>query len=179
MAFWDPDFWVSGYWIQDFWEGDAPVLTTAITTGTAINVPEATIVSTGGTIIITLSDDTYIAAGTGPIGTTAESDAFVQAIQAATSPTNGWNNEVAANLDNTDLVRTSPTVATITVPATAAYDPGDTETITPVIQAAILTTSATDVNSSSFQVTVASGGLSLTRNVTRDVTSDVVRDVVQ
>ena len=179
MAFWDPDFWVSGYWIQDFWEGDAPVLTTAITTGTAINVPEATIVSTGGTIIITLSDDTYIAAVTGPIGTTAQSDAFVQAIQAATSPTNGWNNEVATNLDNTNLVRTSPTVATITVPATAAYDISETELITPVIQAAILTTSAVDVNASSFQVIAEAAGEGLTRNVTRNVVSNVTRDTTQ
>ena len=179
MAFWDPDFWVSGYWIQDFWEGDAPVLTTAITTGTAINVPEATIVSTGGTVIITLSDDTFIAAGTGPIGTLAQSDAFVQAMLAATSPTNGWNNEVAANLDNTDLVRTSATEATITIPATAAYAPGLTETITPVIQAAILVTSVIDVNSSQFQITAASGGLTLVRDVVRDVVSDVTRSTIQ
>lgn len=98
---------------------------------------------------------------------------------AATSPTNGWNNEVAASLTNTDLVRTDNETATITIPATAAYDPGATETITPVIQAAILTTSAIDVNSSQFQITAASGGLTLVRDVVRDVVSDVTRSTIQ
>ena len=127
----------------------------ATLSGTGINVDWTVIRDSGGTIVVTLTDDTFIAAGTGPIGTTAQSDAFVQSFTAATSPTDGWNNEIS--LDNTDLVRTSNTVATITIPATALYDPQQKEIITGTVQAAILTTYGTDISAGSFSINFSSG----------------------
>jgi hypothetical protein len=76
------------------------------------------------------------------------------------------------------LVRTSDTVATITIPATAAYDPADTEIITPVIQAAILTTSTEDVNSSAFQIIAEKSLLGVVRNARRGATRAATRDAV-
>lgn len=173
----DFDFPVERFTVLNIYGGNnAPAIISADSSGTATDVSETVIVLTGGTVDITLTNDTYIAAGTGPIGTTAQSNAFVAAFTAATSPTNGWNNTVRDVLDNTDLTRVSDTVARLTVPATVGYDPGITETITPVIQAAILTTSASDVNSSSFQITIVATG---TLNVVRNVVSNVVRDAVR
>ena len=134
---------------------DIIVVPSASLSGTLVNADWTLLRDTGGTIVINLTNDTFIAAGTGPIGTTAQSDAFVQSFVAATSPTNGWNNEIS--LDNTDLARTSDTVATITVPATATYDPQITETISGTVQAAILTTYGSDIGTNSMKINVQSG----------------------
>ena len=122
----------------------------ATISGTALNADWKTIRDSGGTIIVTLVDDTFIAAGTGPIGTTAQSDAFVQSFTAAASPAGGWNNQIS--LDNTDLVRTSNTVATITIPATGTYNPQQREVIDGEVQAAILTTSISNLSLDSFSI---------------------------
>lgn len=117
------------------------------------SIPRQTVVG-GGTITVTLLNDTFIAGGTGPIGTLAQSDAFVQSFQAAASPTDGWNNLVS--LDNSNLTRDSDTQCTITIPATATYDPKGNEVITGTVQAAILTASGNDVETSNLQVTYGS-----------------------
>lgn len=148
----------------------------AVVTGTAVNVPWETIRDSGGTIIVTLTNDTFIAAGTGPIGTTAQSDTFVQSFVAATSPTNGWNNEIS--LDNTDLVRTSDTVATITVPATGTYDPLATELVTGEVQAAILTNFGSNVTAGPFSITVQGDGRSFISDTVQSMVQDMVQDMV-
>lgn len=122
----------------------------ATLSGTALNADWKTIRDSGGTIIVTLVDDTFIAAGTGPIGTTAQSDAFVQSFTAAASPAGGWNNQIS--LDNADLTRDSNTQATITIPATGTYNPQQREVITGAVQAAILTTSSSDLSLDSFTI---------------------------
>jgi hypothetical protein len=150
---------------------------TAASGGTAANVDQSVIVSTGGKITITLTEDTFIAAGTGPIGTTAQSDAFVAAFTSAQGEAGGWNATVRDVLDNTDLVRTSNTIATLTVPATAGYSITATEIITPVVQAAILTLSTSNITANSFSVTAASVGGGLVSDVVSDVVSDLVIDL--
>ena len=155
MSFWTGNYWTANFWTSSFWSG-ASVVVTAISSGTAANVDEGVIVSSGGYVDIDLVGDTFIAAGTGPIGTIAESAAFVAAFTAATSPTNGLNNLVRDALDHTDLTRVSDTKARLTIPATAAYDPGARETISPVAQAAILTISSTDIDATSFFIKIAS-----------------------
>jgi len=113
----------------------------ATLTGTATaTINEDDVVLGGKTSIYTLTGDTFIAAGTGPIGTIAESNAFIAAAVSAQSETLGWNNEVTGV-----LVRTSNTVATITWSASANYDITAQETITSTITAAVLTTSTVDV----------------------------------
>lgn len=128
----------------------------AIFSGTAVSggVTENEIVAGGETIVITLTNDTWVAAGTGPIGTTAQSQALIDAIIAAASPANGWNNEVLSAITvATDLVRTSSTVATITLPAVAGYSIASNETISCTIPASVLTGGSPIGVSNTFAIT--------------------------
>jgi len=134
----------------------APPATTAALTGTiTAAIDEDDIVTGGKTIILTLTNDTWLAAGTGPIGSTANTQAIIDGISAAGTPTNGWNNEIRdGSLTTAQVVRTSSTVCTITLVADAGYDTGATETITATIPAAALTTSAIAVVASpTFDIT--------------------------
>jgi len=151
---------------------------TAVMGGTIAGVAEADVVSTGGTCTLTLNNDTWIAAGTGPIGTIAQSDAIVDGITSAQVEAGGWNAQIRDVLNYTDLTRTSPTVATLTIPATAGYDITATETITATIPNAVLTLETVDVVSSGISITADAGtpgsdGVSgsVTRGVTRGVTN--------
>lgn len=123
--------------------GFSAQITAALTGTAAAGLTEAQVVAGSETIVLTLTGDTWIAAGTGPIGTTAETQAMLDGLTAALSPTNGWNN--AVTLSPSDLVRTSDTVATLTLPATAGYGIDSDETLTWVIPNAVLTTSGSDV----------------------------------
>ncbi|WP_299077952.1 hypothetical protein [uncultured Paraglaciecola sp.] len=119
---------------------------TAVITGTVLStINEADIVAGGQTIIITLTGDTWLAAGTGPIGTTAQTNAILAGIDSAQLEGTGWDAEVKANFTSTDLVRTSATVATVTLGAEASYDITATETITVTIPSAALVNSLIDV----------------------------------
>ena len=128
---------------------------TATLSGTVTSATEDDIVAGGKTLILTLSDDTWLAAGTGPIGSTANTQAIIDGLTAATSPTNGWNNEIRdGSLGTGDVVRTSDTVCTITIGADAQYDISANETITATIPAAALNISASAVVASpTFNIT--------------------------
>jgi hypothetical protein len=136
----------------------------ATITGTCVPTITETDVTTGGkTVIITLSGDTWKAAGTGPIGTIAQSEALIDGISAASSPAGGWNAEVRDNVTvGTDLVRTSDTVATWTLAAEAGYDISSTETISVVVPTDALTTGAGAINGDvTFTVTAVAAGLGI------------------
>ena len=133
----------------------------AALTGTATaSIDEADIVAGGKTIILTLTGDTWAAAGTGPIGSTADTQALIDGLNSAQVEATGWNAEVRDKEVTTAVVRTSATVATITLTAQAAYDITAQETITATIPAATLVTSASDIVASpTFTVShVAAGG---------------------
>jgi len=137
----------------------------AAISGTATaSIVEADIVTGGKTIIITLTGDTFIAAGTGPIGTIAQSDALLASIDSAQAEAAGWDAEVKANFVTADLVRTSNTVATITLGAEAAYAITAQETISiGDIANAILTTSGTDLAvTGSFTIDPDSAAVTIT-----------------
>ena len=118
-------------------------LTTAVLTGSvAPSSGEAEIVAGGKTIILTLSDDQWVAAG-------ATFDAVRQdlidgllsdGVEAA-----GWNVEVQTAIPVGNVVRTSDTVVTITLPAVAGYGITANETIEATIDAGALVVSAIDV----------------------------------
>lgn len=119
------------------------VAVTAAITGTMTSTVDEDDITTGGkTIIVTLTGDTFKAAGTGPIGSTADTQALIDGFDAASSPTNGWNNEVRDKALTSEVVRTSSTVATWTVAARAGYDISAQETITGTIPTAVLVTGA-------------------------------------
>jgi len=140
--------------------GKAPGASAAVT-GTAVSggVLESEIVTGGDTVIITLTGDTFKAAGTGPIGTTAETQALIDGLDSAQSEGTGWNAEVRDNLvPADDVARTSATVATITIPATAAYEITADETITVTVPTDVLVTAAGAITGSpTFDVTNEAG----------------------
>lgn len=115
----------------------------AVLTGTMIATVDEDDITTGGkTIIITLTGDTFKAAGTGPIGSTADTQALIDGFDAASSPANGWNVEVRDKALTSEVVRTGDTVATWTVAAQSGYDISAQETITGTIPTDVLVTAA-------------------------------------
>lgn len=128
------------------------------------SITESDITSGGKTVIITLTNDTWIAAGTGAIGTEAQSLAICQSLDSAQAEGTGWDAEVKNNFVHTDIARTSSTVATITIGAEASYDITAQETITMGdIASAVLTTSGTDITPSdnTFTVDIVAAGATL------------------
>ena len=93
----------------------ATVGTNATVTGTATaTITEADVVAGGKTIIITLTGDTWVAAGA---TFDAQRQAILDGVVSAQSEADGWNNVVSAHEPVTSVVRTSNTVVTITLTA--------------------------------------------------------------
>lgn len=132
----------------------------ATLTGTiTASVDESDIVAGGNTIILTLTGDTWVAAGTGPIGSTADTQAIIDGIDSAQAEGTGWDAVVKVGIDIADVVRTSSTVCTITLDAEATYDITAQETITATIPAVALVTSSSPVVASpAFTVDIAVSG---------------------
>lgn len=133
----------------------API-SAAITGTITASVTEADIVTGGKTIIITLTNATWKAAGTGPIGSTADTQAIIDGIDSGGSEGGGWDAVVRPGIETADVVRTSGTVATITLDAEATYDITATETITVTVPTAALATGVGVVASPTFTIDPAS-----------------------
>jgi len=118
------------------------VISAAITGTITPSSTEAQIISGGRTIIITLTADTWVASGGTFDGIRQD---IIDGLDSAQSELTGWNNEVRDNEVVTAVVRTSPTVVTITLTAQAAYNITDTETITVTVPASALVTSGSPV----------------------------------
>jgi hypothetical protein len=131
---------------------------TAALTGTITTASEGDIVTGGRTLILTLTGDTWLAAGTGPIGSTANTQAIIDGLDSAQAEGTGWDAVVKVGIATTDVVRTSSTVCTITLPAFATYNITANETITATIPAQAVTLGAQIVASPTFQVTATSAG---------------------
>jgi hypothetical protein len=119
-------------------------------TGSAIpTLSEVNVVAGGKTIVITLSGETWVAAGA---TFDAERQAIIDGLDSAQAEVAGWNAEVRDNMAVTTVVRTSATVVTITLPATAAYQITASETITVTVPASALT-GAVEAVAGAFLVT--------------------------
>ncbi len=129
----------------------------AAITGTAQPTQtEAEVVTGGKTIIITLTGDTWVAAGA---TFDAQRQAIINGIDSAQAEAFGWDAEVKAKEVVGAVVRTSDTICTVTLTAAAAYDVTATETITVTIPAAALVTSASAVVATpTFTVTAVGSG---------------------
>lgn len=115
----------------------------AVLSGTALSgLTEQQVKDGGETIIITLSNDTWVAAGA---AFDTQRQNIIDGITSAQSETLGWNNVVRDNEVVTSVVRTSDTVVTITLSAAPTYDVTADETITATIPASALVTSATPI----------------------------------
>jgi hypothetical protein len=135
----------------------API-SAAVTGTVTASITEVDIVAGGKTIVITLTNATWKAAGTGPIGSTADTQAIIDGIDSAQSEGGGWDAVVRPGIETADVVRTSATVATITLDAEATYDITATETITVTVPTAALATGVGVVAAPTFTIDAASSG---------------------
>lgn len=114
----------------------AAIVTAAITGTLAGGATETAIVLGGGTIIITLTNDTWLTAG-------ASFDAIrqdiIDGLDSDGAEGTGWNAVVRDALDVSTVVRTSDTEVTVTLPAFAGYDISSAETVTVTVPSAALT----------------------------------------
>ena len=83
---------------------------------------------------------------------------FINGVSSATNETSTWNT-VRANIPLSTVVRTSDTVATVTLPALSSYANTSTETLTVTAPAAILTGATPIVGSPTFDIDTAPVGI--------------------
>lgn len=129
------------------------------------SITEADIVTGGKTIILTLTGDTWIAAGALSFDLVRQD--IIDGLDSAQSELLGWDNVVKALQNVTGVVRTSDTVVTITLDAQATYDITATETITATVPASALTGAVAIVATPTF--TVAPVAAVLTRYYWRNL----------
>lgn len=117
----------------------ATAMPAAALTGTlSDNATEAQIVAGGETVLITLTNDTWVAAGATFDG---QRQNIINGMDSAQSEGTGWDAEVKAKEVVTAVVRTNDTVVTITLTAAAAYDISANESVTVTVPASALVTS--------------------------------------
>ncbi len=125
-----------------------PIPGTAVSTGTLST--EAGVVAGGQTIILTVTDDTFVATvGADNSITTA----LIAGIDAAQVEAGGWDAIVRPLITFADVVRTSDTVVTITLPAAPLYAITADELVTATIPAVALTAAAEIVATSPLTIT--------------------------
>lgn len=122
--------------------GVSPGITAAVTGTATATIDEADVVAGAKTIIITLTGDTWVAAGA---SFNAQRQAIINGLDSAQVEATGWNAEVRDKEVVGAVVRTSDTVVTITLTAAGAYDITAQETITVTVPAAALVTSTSEV----------------------------------
>ena len=112
-------------------------------TGTVTaSITESDINDGGKTVILTLTNDTFVT------GTTSE-DGIAAGSDSDKTGANKWDALIKSDLDNTSVVLSGGnTIATITLPAYATYDTDEQEAITWTIPPASLTTSSTAIEAS-------------------------------
>lgn len=137
---------------------------TAVLTGTAIagGVLESEIVAGGETIIITLTNDTWVAAG----GTfNAQRQNIIDGLDSAQAEGAGWNAEVRDKEVVTAVVRTDDKTCTITLTtAAAAYVITASETITVTVPATAMIFNTVDILATPTFI-VTNEGAGVTKNV--------------
>jgi len=119
------------------------------------SVTEADIVAGGKTLIITLVNDTWIAAGAGSFD--LQRDEIIAGITSAQSEALGWNLVPKALQSLGGVVRTSDTVVTITWDAFATYNITAQETITVTVPATAVTSATSSIATPTFTVDTAGG----------------------
>lgn len=133
----------------------------AAITGTATaNISEADVVSGGKTIIITLTSDTWVAAGA---AFDAQRLNIIQGLDSAQAEALGWNLEVRDKEVATAVVRTSDIVATITLTARATYNITAQETIAVTVPDTALTSALVLTATPTFTVDLVASGILYTQ----------------
>ena len=121
------------------------------------SVTEADIVTGGKTLIITLSNDTWIAAGAGSFD--LQRDEIIAGIDSGQAEATGWDAVVKATQSLAGVVRTSDTVVTITWDAFATYNITAQETITVTVPGTAVAGAGAIVATPTFTVDLLSTGV--------------------
>ncbi len=131
------------------------VVTVALTGTAAASITEADIVAGGKTIILTLTNDTWVASG-------AAFDAIrqdiINGLDSAQAEAAGWDAVVKATQAVTGVVRTSDTIVTITLDAFGTYDITATETITATVPATALNRAQAVIATPTFTISAVGAG---------------------
>lgn len=142
---------VNGGAIDDAADPPSVALSGTIASGT----DESHIVAGGRTIVVTLTNDTWVAAGA---TFDAQRQNIIDGLTSLQSEATGWNAEVRDTIPVTDVMRTSDTVVTITLSACSGYDITAPETIRPLIPGTVLASGLDIFASPEFTVDDAAGG---------------------
>jgi hypothetical protein len=142
-----------GWFNEMFTEGSSA--TAALTGTVTATITETDIVTGGKTIILTLSGDTWVAAGGTFDGQRAN---IIAGLDSAQSEGTGWDAVVKVLQGVAGVVRTSNTVVTITLDAQATYNITAQETITATIPGTALTLGGAVVATPTFTVDPVGGG---------------------
>lgn len=121
-------------------------------TGTIIGASEADIVAGGKTIILTVTGDTWVAAGA---TFNAQRAQIILGLDSAQAEATGWDAVVKAGQSVAGVVRTSDAVVTITLDAFPTYNITATETITATMPPTALLLTAAIVATPTFTVTAS------------------------
>lgn len=121
----------------------------ALTGTVTAQVEETCYVAGGKTIVLTLTADTWVTSGA---NFDAQRQAIINGMDSAQAEAAGWDAEIKAKEVVTAVVRTSNTVATITLSAAAAYAITNPETITVTVPGAALAGTAQLVASPTFVI---------------------------
>lgn len=151
------DFWEISRTEQDPQIPNLPLETavapaTCALTGTVTTAIEADIVAGGKTIILTLTNDTWVTSGATFDGQRAN---IIAGLTSAQSELLGWNNVVKALQGVSGVVRTSDTVVTITLDAQITYQITAPETITVTVPSTALTGAVALVASPTFDIALS------------------------
>lgn len=127
-------------------------IVSATLSGTILGSTEADIVAGGKTIILTLTNDTWVASGA---AFNAIRQDILDGLDSSGAELTGWNALVRDAEVVTAVVRTSDTAVTVTLSAAPLYDITAQETITATVPSSALTTSLVDVTASpTFDISV-------------------------
>lgn len=102
------------------------------------------------------SDTTFTT--TGPANFNDARQLIINGLTSAQSEANGWNADVKPAIPVGNVVRTSSTLATITLPAVAAYDITVNEFVTANVPGSSLTSNTNRTASPTFQISPTGGG---------------------
>ena len=134
-----------------------PANSGALTGTITASVNESDIVAGGKTLIITLTDDEWIAAGAASFD--LQRDEIIAGCDSAQSEATGWDLVPKATQSLGGVVRTSASVVTITWDAFATYNISAQETITVTVPAAATVAGVGPVATPTFTIDTASAAV--------------------
>jgi hypothetical protein len=163
------DVWIDNFLVRK-WTATEPTwssfgaesIPSCALTGTVTTAVESNIVAGGKTIVLTLTNSTWVDSGA---VFNAIRDDIIAGMDSAQSEAVGWDAVYKANpagVYDTDVVRTNDTVVTVTMSALATYSITADETITVTVPTAALVTTAALVASPTFVITNGIAGATVT-----------------